>query len=142
MESIKLIKRIDKKTIFYEGICNLESFLESIQINYCKMNLKKKQKQLEYLSAGFIRIFKFRKTVITLEQAALYLSLESQKEKVEKRLKTKIRRLYDIVNIFKSVGLIQKVRLENNKPAYKWLGIQGILNYIDKHISKKIEGSK
>jgi len=58
---------------------------------------------------------------------------------VEKRLKTKIRRLYDIVNIFKSIGLIQKVRVENNKPGYKWLGIEGIIEYIDKEISTKVD---
>ena len=56
---------------------------------------------------------------MTLEEAAALLSIEKE----EKRLKTKVRRLYDIANIFKSMGMIKKVKTLNGKPAYKWEGI-------------------
>jgi hypothetical protein len=36
--------------------------------------------------------------------------------------KTKIRRLYDIVNVFKCIGLVDKVKISGCKPAYAWLG--------------------
>lgn len=38
-----------------------------------------------------------------------------------------IRRLYDIANVLKSMGLIKKILLDtNNKPGFKWIGIPGI----------------
>jgi hypothetical protein len=36
----------------------------------------------------------------------------------EKKLKTKIRRLYDIANVLQSIGLIQKTSFMNKKPAF------------------------
>ena len=42
------------------------------------------------------------------------------------KLKTKIRRLYDIANVFKSIGIIRKIKLNNNKPGYEWVGISGL----------------
>lgn len=57
--------------------------------------------------------------MVTLEEAARLISPECHDEL---KLKTQIRRLYDIANVFKSLGLIQKVHLPNRKPAFKWLG--------------------
>lgn len=37
-------------------------------------------------------------------------------------VKTKIRRLYDIVNVFKSLGLVQKMHIPSKKPGFEWLG--------------------
>lgn len=37
-------------------------------------------------------------------------------------VKTKIRRLYDIVNVFKSIGLVEKASMPNKKPGFQWLG--------------------
>jgi len=38
-----------------------------------------------------------------------------------------IRRLYDIANVFKSLGLIRKVSLnKTNKPAFQWIGLSGL----------------
>ena len=39
------------------------------------------------------------------------------------KLKTKVRRLYDIANILTSLNLIEKTQLVDKKPAFKWLGI-------------------
>jgi len=42
-------------------------------------------------------------------------------------LKTKIRRLYDIANVLHSIGLIEKTHmLTNRKPAFRWIGIEGV----------------
>lgn len=38
--------------------------------------------------------------------------------------KTKVRRLYDIVNVFKCLGLVRKVKTSGAKPAYEWLGCE------------------
>jgi transcription factor E2F7/8 len=36
----------------------------------------------------------------------------------EAAIKTKIRRLYDIINVFKSLGLVRKICLDNKKPGF------------------------
>ena len=43
------------------------------------------------------------------------------------KLKTKIRRLYDIANVLQSIGLIEKTNhTHNKKPAFRWVGIHGV----------------
>jgi transcription factor E2F7/8 len=40
------------------------------------------------------------------------------------KLKTKIRRLYDIANVLQSIGLIEKTNQTfNKKPAFRWIGM-------------------
>ena len=46
-------------------------------------------------------------------------------------LRTKVRRLYDIVNVFKSLKLVEKTCLPNKKPGFKWKGTNDLLRYID-----------
>jgi transcription factor E2F7/8 len=63
---------------------------------------------LERLSIGFVLIFK-KKSIVTLEDAARMISPENTDElkiKTQVIFKLKIRRLYDIANVFKSLGLI------------------------------------
>lgn len=50
----------------------------------------------------------------------------STKEIDESKIKTKIRRLYDIANVLSSIGLICKANLENRKPAFRWVGTEGM----------------
>lgn len=38
--------------------------------------------------------------------------------------------MYDIVNVFRCLGLIEKVKLEGVKPGYRWIGCQGLLGVI------------
>lgn len=40
----------------------------------------------------------------------------------ESIIKTKTRRLYDIINVFRSLGLVRKVTLSCKKPGYLWTG--------------------
>ncbi|GJV62490.1 E2F transcription factor-like E2FF isoform X1 [Tanacetum coccineum] len=41
-------------------------------------------------------------------------------------MRTKVRRLYDIANVFQSMDLLEKIRHpENGKPAFRWLGVNG-----------------
>jgi transcription factor E2F7/8 len=57
-----------------------------------------------------------------LEEAAKRLVGEME----PKKLKTKVRRLYDIANVFKSLGLVKKTSLSNKKPGFEWIGISGL----------------
>ena len=44
------------------------------------------------------------------------------KETDESVIKTKIRRLYDIINVFRSLGLVRRATLASKKPGYEWAG--------------------
>lgn len=58
-------------------------------------------------------------------------------------MRTRLRRLYDITNVFVSINLIDKVRHpDSGKPAFKWIGGQGHCKYgssiaPNEHESKK-----
>jgi transcription factor E2F7/8 len=46
------------------------------------------------------------------------------KELNEASIRTKIRRLYDIINVFRSVGLVKKASLPSKKSGYQWAGTE------------------
>lgn len=89
----------------------------------------KKEKSLAYLAGSFIKLFFTWKETIPLEEAAWKLS---PNDIDEHKIKTKIRRLYDIANVFSSLGLIKKICLDSKKPAFKWIGNQGLDEFIRK----------
>lgn len=81
----------------------------------------RREKSLGVLSQKFVRLFLHAQCgVVSLESAARRLMDESNID--ENRLKTKIRRLYDIANILCSLNLIEKTHLADGsrKPAFKW----------------------
>ena len=92
----------------------------------------KKDKSLGILCQNFIHLFVTWKSVISLEEAAKRIN-ERQEDmnannKKEQKLKTKIRRLYDIANVLSSLGLIEKCQAINSKkPAFKWIGLEGTI---------------
>jgi transcription factor E2F7/8 len=63
----------------------------------------KKEKSLGILCKQFIHLFLTWKNIISLEEAAKQLS---KRDIEDQKLKTKIRRLYDIANVLSSIGLI------------------------------------
>lgn len=46
------------------------------------------------------------------------------------------RRLYDIANVLKSLGLIEKIKNSDNKNVYRWIGSEGFT------INKKQDNKK
>ena len=81
----------------------------------------RREKSLGVLSQKFVRLFLHAQCgVVSLESAARRLMDEASID--ENRLKTKIRRLYDIANILCSLNLIEKTHLADGsrKPAFKW----------------------
>lgn len=63
---------------------------------------------------------------MSLEEAARVLIQTDNSALV----KTKIRRLYDIVNVFKSVGLVENP-MPNKKPGFRWLGTERLVGIIE-----------
>ncbi|KAG0563733.1 hypothetical protein KC19_8G055300 [Ceratodon purpureus] len=73
------------------------------------------------LKQKFVQLFLVSQSqVVSLEDAARLLLGDC---KDASKLKTKVRRLYDIANILSSLQLIEKTHIaENRKPAFRWLG--------------------
>ncbi|KAG9340003.1 hypothetical protein JZ751_022113 [Albula glossodonta] len=87
---------------------------------------KRKEKSLRIMSQKFVMLFLVSETLtVTLDVAAKILIEESQDTASHSKYKTKVRRLYDIANVLTSLGLIQKVHVNEErgrKPAFKWIG--------------------
>ncbi|XP_010550096.1 PREDICTED: E2F transcription factor-like E2FF [Tarenaya hassleriana] len=85
----------------------------------------KKEKSLWLLAQNFVKLFLCSDVdLITLDSAAKALLSESQDPV---NMRTKVRRLYDIANVFSSMNLIEKTHIpETRKPAYRWLGWKGM----------------
>ncbi|KAF8092329.1 hypothetical protein N665_0417s0026 [Sinapis alba] len=85
----------------------------------------KKERSLWLLSQNFVKMFLCsHDDLITLDTAAKALLTYSQDSM---HMRTKVRRLYDIANVFSSMELIQKTHIPGTrKPAYKWLGSKSL----------------
>lgn len=91
-----------------------------------------KKKMLTSLSAKLIRLFLKSQTKqdhLTLEEAAkVFCGQHASASKI----KTKVRRLYDISNVFLALGIVHKTMIDTRKPAYIWKGLKGFLQIINK----------
>ncbi|KAJ0229573.1 E2F transcription factor-like E2FD [Hirschfeldia incana] len=85
----------------------------------------KKEKSLWVLAQNFVKLFLCSDDdMITLDGATKALLNVSQDPM---NMRTKVRRLYDIANVFSSMNLIEKTHIpETKKPAYRWLGVKAI----------------
>ncbi|KAF5740334.1 E2F transcription factor-like E2FF [Tripterygium wilfordii] len=84
----------------------------------------KREKSLWLLSQNFVKLF-LRSDVdmITLDNAARALLGDGYGSTA---MRTKVRRLYDITNVFASMNLIEKTHHpDSRKPAIRWLGWRG-----------------
>ena len=80
-------------------------------------------KSLGFLCESFICLFLLWKPVITLEEAAMKISKILLNDS---KLKTKVRRLYDIANVLCVLKVIKKTLLHTGKPAFQWVGKTGV----------------
>ncbi|XP_071941028.1 uncharacterized protein, partial [Antedon mediterranea] len=88
----------------------------------------RKEKSLGVMSQKFIMLFLVSQdsSLISLDDAArILIGNEDFLIDESSKLKTKVRRLYDIANILTSLQLIKKVHVtetRGRKPAFKWIG--------------------
>lgn len=96
----------------------------------------RREKSLGLLTQKFVQLFLVTQAqVVSLEDAARLLLGEC---KESAKLKTKVRRLYDIANILSSLNLIEKTHnTENRKPAFRWLGVKDNVKYTAEMVTKK-----
>ncbi|EOA20959.1 hypothetical protein CARUB_v10001291mg [Capsella rubella] len=84
----------------------------------------KKERSLWHLSQNFVKLFLCSDDdLITLDEATKALLHDSQDPL---NMRTKVRRLYDIANVFSSMNLIEKTHTPEKKTAYRWLGARAI----------------
>lgn len=90
---------------------------------------KKREKSLGQLCLQFIELFVSVSSEMSLEQAGQMLSSPSSSE--YDKIKTKVRRLYDIANVLQALNLIKKILLPNHKAGFQWLGYNGFLSFLE-----------
>ena len=124
MESLGVVYRRGKNYYYWIGLHGIKDTIEKISLSNFTIDqdyTKGKEKSLGFLAIGFIKLFIHWKPIISLEQAAFKLTLGEEIHK----LKTKVRRLYDIANVFLALGIIKKAYLQTRKPAFSWVGLEG-----------------
>ncbi|CAH1413056.1 unnamed protein product [Lactuca virosa] len=89
-----------------------------------KSDTNRKEKSLGLLTQNFIKLFiSSKEDLISLDTAATALLGDVHDPTA---MRTKVRRLYDIANVFSSMGLLEKMRHpESGKPSFRWLGLKG-----------------
>jgi hypothetical protein len=93
----------------------------------------KKHKSLGVLSLVFIKLFFEKSKTLTIEEVVQFFA-ETESEESDMYFKSQTRRLYDIANVLKSLGVIEKVKYfqpkaeknqKERKNAFKWVGAKG-----------------
>ncbi|KAI3503393.1 hypothetical protein L1887_31834 [Cichorium endivia] len=89
-----------------------------------KSDTNRKEKSLGLLTQNFIKLFiSSKEDLISLDTAATALLGDVHDPTA---MRTKVRRLYDIANVFSSMDLLEKMRHpESGKPSFRWLGLKG-----------------
>ncbi|KAF7649108.1 hypothetical protein LDENG_00146330 [Lucifuga dentata] len=117
-EVVELDEQGQKELFFVE--------LPGVEFKAASVN-SRKDKSLRVMSQKFVMLFLVsRPRVVSLDVAAKILIGEDQVADQDKnKFKTKVRRLYDIANVLRSLKLIEKVHVteeRGRKPAFKWVG--------------------
>ncbi|KAK9906697.1 hypothetical protein WJX75_006387 [Coccomyxa subellipsoidea] len=147
LESVEVVERQQKNQYKWCGLSHLPATLAKIKVEDFEdrgnagigRSGDRREKSLGLLSQRFIQMFLAApgEQVIALEGAAqMLLEAEGAGGDVNK-LKTKVRRLYDIANILSSLHLLEKTQLpDSRKPAFRWLGIESQIAAAPSHTLK------
>ncbi|XP_029316101.1 transcription factor E2F8 isoform X2 [Cottoperca gobio] len=100
--------------------------LPGVEFKAASVN-SRKDKSLRVMSQKFVMLFLVSNPrVVSLDVAAKILIGEDHGADQDKnKFKTKVRRLYDIANVLRSLKLIEKVHVteeRGRKPAFEWVG--------------------
>ncbi|KAL1006997.1 hypothetical protein UPYG_G00080400 [Umbra pygmaea] len=100
--------------------------LPGVEFKAASVN-SRKDKSLRVMSQKFVMLFLVSTPrLVSLDVAARILIGEDQAgDRDKSKFKTKVRRLYDIANVLRSLKLIEKVHVteeRGRKPAFEWTG--------------------
>ncbi|XP_041006188.1 E2F transcription factor-like E2FF isoform X2 [Juglans microcarpa x Juglans regia] len=141
LESIRIIAKKGKNQYSWKGFGEVPRALEELKVsknieNGVPSSLQnnwearstaslrrdnRRDKSLVILTQSFIKLFLCSDMdFILLDDAAQALLGDNHDTTA---LRTKVRRLYDIANVFSSMNMIEKTHFpESRKPAFRWLG--------------------
>ncbi|XP_021297827.1 E2F transcription factor-like E2FF isoform X5 [Herrania umbratica] len=142
LESIGVVARKGKNQYSWKGFGEIPRALEKLKVldeneSGGSFNVKidgqdnssesskhidtKREKSLWLITQNFVKLFLCSDAeIITLDSAAVALLGDVHNSTA---MRTKVRRLYDIANVFSSMNLIEKTHHpESRKPAFRWLG--------------------
>ncbi|PPE00509.1 hypothetical protein GOBAR_DD02459 [Gossypium barbadense] len=132
LESIGVVARKGKNQYLWKGFGEIPKALEklkeeALKQNFCftdcskSLRITKREKSLWLITQNFVKLFLCSDAeLITLDSAAIALLGDVHNSTA---VRTKVRRLYDIANVFSSMNLIEKTHHpESRKPAFRWLG--------------------
>ncbi|KAA8530285.1 hypothetical protein F0562_004994 [Nyssa sinensis] len=108
----------------YEGPSNSKINMQEKLSVSAKVD-NRKEKSLGLLTQNFVKLFLCSDAdLISLDSAATALLGDiHDSTAMRNNSAAKVRRLYDIANVFSSLNLIEKTHHpENRKPAFRWLG--------------------
>lgn len=143
MEAFRVIFRVEKNVYLWCGLSSISETLSRLESGEELVPEKEllqgrfksksnKKKMLTSLSMKLIRLFMASsrtQTCMTLEEAArVFCGQYASASKI----KTKVRRLYDISNVFLALNILEKTMVESRKPAYIWRGLEGFIQIQDK----------
>ncbi|CAK9139182.1 unnamed protein product [Ilex paraguariensis] len=105
------------------GPSNSKTDRQDKPLALCKVD-NRKEKSLGLLTKNFVKLFLCSDVdFISLDTAAAELLGDLHDPTA---MRTKVRRLYDIANVFSSMNLIEKIRHpDSGKPAFRWIGLKG-----------------
>ncbi|XP_068176791.1 transcription factor E2F8 isoform X3 [Antennarius striatus] len=117
--------------------------LPGVEFKAASVN-SRKDKSLRVMSQKFVMLFLVSDPpVVSLDVAAKILIGEDQSaaDGDKNKFKTKVRRLYDIANVLRSLKLIEKVHVTEGgggrKPAFEWIGPRELPPVADLHAASE-----
>ncbi len=131
LQSIGIVARQGKNTYTWHGAAGMRRTLADIRAGLAAADDgedkgTKRGESLGALSRKFVQLFleSDENTVLSLESAAAGMQKRegsSTPDRAQGAAKTKVRRLYDVANIFAALGIIVKKRVPGaRKPGFLW----------------------
>ncbi|KAF2308648.1 hypothetical protein GH714_011705 [Hevea brasiliensis] len=112
LESVGVVARKQKNRYLWKGFEAIPRALEGLKEEGFRKNF-----------SAFASCNSAKVDMITLDNAAALLLGDGHNSTA---MRTKVRRLYDIANVFSSMNLIEKTHHpDSRKPAFRWLGWRG-----------------
>lgn len=152
LEGFDVVRKQGKNLYQWRGLAGFQAALSTLQatakadipglkvFSFEHKDPRVKKKSLTFLSIKLLKLFiiyreniNFKELIKLFGQKYLQLKLNNEDKELKKsENKNKIRRLYDIVNVFKSLGLIEKVVNCSGKSVFQFKGVEGLLDNVRK----------
>jgi transcription factor E2F7/8 len=138
-EAFDILAKKSKNIYIWKGVDDFKrklDMLECIDASHTNQHLifsfefkpvKSKKKMLTYTSIKVLRFLGLQSKLVSFNQIVdLCLETHAGNASVYDRKCSTTRRLYDIINVLRALGLISKVHSKQQKKFYRWNGKEGI----------------